>query len=68
MPESNTVSAIPTRIVVTIDFSPSSRAAVESAANGGAPLTPTLLCELRAAVDVLISDVERHGKQLATID
>jgi nucleotide-binding universal stress UspA family protein len=33
MPESNTFSTIPTRIVVPIDFSPSSRAAVESAAD-----------------------------------
>jgi nucleotide-binding universal stress UspA family protein len=33
MPESNTFSTIPTRILVPIDFSPSSRAALESAAD-----------------------------------
>jgi len=32
MPESNSFSTIPTKILVPIDFSPSSRAAVESAA------------------------------------
>ena len=33
MPESNSLSSIPTKILVPVDFSPSSRAALESAAD-----------------------------------
>ena len=33
MPEANTFSIIPTKILVPVDFSPSSRAAVNSAAD-----------------------------------
>jgi HPt (histidine-containing phosphotransfer) domain-containing protein len=40
--------------------------AVERAARA-ASIPPPLLVELRAAVDLLIADVERHGKLLATI-
>ena len=43
-------------------------AALERAATApGAPISEALMAELRAAVDALIADVEKHSKVLATI-
>jgi len=43
-------------------------AALDGAATApGAPISEALMAELRAAVDALIADVEKHSKVLATI-